>query len=263
MLIVAAIIMQQASQPKWSNPRTDLAPGVIHAELKSKLNGVNVGYAIYLPKSYETSKKRYPLILFLHGAGGSETSDSGPGGFTAVVEKAVQAKAFPESVILFANGRMSGYRDHAEAKEYVESFLIKELIPHIEETYRTGGSRDMRALCGFSMGGAGSCRLSLNHPDFFAAAIAWGGSVREGDSKTISLLKDKSAELRKGDFRLFLGVGEKDDFAQATEFRGALEKAGIKHQYVVLPGIGHDLGAYYNQTAEAAFRFISPSIKNP
>jgi enterochelin esterase-like enzyme len=259
MLLMAAMTMAQAS---WVNEPKSLAEGVVHAILHSAHNNADIGYSIYLPKGYGLTKLRLPLILFLHGSGGSEVSDCGPGGYTAVVDHAVQQGIIPESVVLFVNGRQSGYRDHPERNEFIETFIVQELIPAIEKKYRTGGSRKTRIATGFSMGGAGACNLSLNHPDLFGAAIAWGSSVRDGNEEGIALLKLRADQFRKDGFRFYMGVGETDNFAQAPKFRDALAAEGIRHQYRVLPGIGHDLGAYYRLTSDEAFRFVAPAL-NP
>ncbi|MBC8066027.1 MAG: hypothetical protein H7Y17_14435 [Chlorobia bacterium] len=246
MLALIAIATLQNRFPKWVNPAPNLAIGVVHATLHSPANSHEIGYSIYLPKGYRESTRKYPLLIFLHGAGGSETSDARVGGFTTVVEKAIAAKALPSCVVLFANGLMSGYRDSSDKKQFIETHVMKELIPHIEKTYRAGGRRDMRLISGFSMGGAGSCRLAMAYPEFFAGAVAWGGSVRDGDLEAVS--------------RLFLGIGELDGFAKAEDFQSALKKEGVSFESVVLKGVGHDLGEYYSQTAHQGFGFVSQSL---
>ena len=83
---------------------------------------------------------------------------------------------------------MSGYRDGPEQKIIGETLIIKELLPLVDKSYRTIATRDGRAICGFSMGGGGSIRLALSHPDLFSAA-AWGGMA-------LFDLKDKVATAR-------------------------------------------------------------------
>ncbi len=195
-------------------------------------------------------------MVFLHGAGGNETSDAN--GFTGVLKG---VKGFPESVILFPNGRMSGYRDHPDKKEFIETHILDELLPYIEKTYRAGGRRDKRILAGFSMGGAGACRIALSHPDLFAGVVAWGGNGGREPGPTYDALKANAEKLRKNGFRLFMGVGENDQFAQGEAFPAALTAEKIQFERKVLPGIGHDLGAYYRLTAEDGFRFVAPGIK--
>src|SRR5579871_5587980 len=60
---------------KWVNePKPgSLPPGMTHHIYFSKSMGHDVGYCIYLPPEYESdTKRRYPVIYTLHGAGGNE-----------------------------------------------------------------------------------------------------------------------------------------------------------------------------------------------
>lgn len=253
MVFFAALI--QTPLP-WVNEPKSVVAGITHHAFKSPKNGVDIGYCVYVPADFEASKKRYPLVIFLHGSGGNENSDAG--GFSSNLNAAVAAKTFPASVILFPNGRQSGYADHPERGEFIETWIISELIPFVEKEYRAGGSCDRRVICGFSMGGAGSTRLALTHPGMFAGVVAFGGSGGRGTA-AIDAVNKNAASLRDQKFRIFMGVGEKDPFAQAAPFQKALDDAKIENVYKFLPGIGHDLGVYYTLTAEA-FRFVGRGI---
>src|SRR5260370_2913727 len=60
---------------KWLNSPTSRLPrGVSHKALMSKAMGVEVGYHIYLPPSYESSSERFPVLYWLHGAGSDENA---------------------------------------------------------------------------------------------------------------------------------------------------------------------------------------------
>ena len=60
----------------------------------------------------------------------------------------------------------------------METALIKELIPHIDKTFRTVANRDERILEGFSMGGYGAGRLGFIHSDMFGTvSILAGGPM--------------------------------------------------------------------------------------
>ena len=52
----------------------------------------------------------------------------------------------------------------------METIILKELVPHIDETYRTLASRQGRLIEGFSMGGYGAARLAFKHHEIFGAA---------------------------------------------------------------------------------------------
>ena len=54
---------------KWVNPipANKKIEGLHHKSFKSSSMGLDVGYCIYLPKSYEKSSDRFPVVYYLHG----------------------------------------------------------------------------------------------------------------------------------------------------------------------------------------------------
>ena len=75
---------------------------------------------------------------------------------------------------------------------------IDELIPLIDHDYATKAEPAGRALAGFSMGGAGSVRLSILHPELFCAAGSWGGALsRRGRGKDSPLLPPQRPTPRR------------------------------------------------------------------
>ncbi len=63
-----------------------------------------------------------------------------------------------------------------------EDYIIKDVISYVDASYRTVAERGHRALAGGSMGGYGTLRLSLAHPDMFTAAAALSPSNRSPQS---------------------------------------------------------------------------------
>jgi S-formylglutathione hydrolase FrmB len=63
-----------------------------------------------------------------------------------------------------------------------ETYVLHDLIGHVDATYRTRADRASRGIAGLSMGGYGAFALALRHPDAFAAAASHSGvlSLRYG-----------------------------------------------------------------------------------
>jgi S-formylglutathione hydrolase FrmB len=57
-----------------------------------------------------------------------------------------------------------------------ESFLIDELAPFVEANLPAGGGRGYRAIAGVSLGGYGSYKLGLQHPDEWTTMISVSGA---------------------------------------------------------------------------------------
>ena len=99
-----------------------------------------------LPNQYDASPdRRYPVVYYLHGAGGSESSSRE---FAWAVKQGIADGAIDEVIYIFPNGgHYGGYRDWDDGSVMAETWIIKELIPRIDSTYRTIASRNGRALC--------------------------------------------------------------------------------------------------------------------
>jgi S-formylglutathione hydrolase FrmB len=59
----------------------------------------------------------------------------------------------------------------------VETAFLQDLLPHVDETYRTLARREARAVGGYSMGGYGALRYALAHPDLFMGALVLSPAV--------------------------------------------------------------------------------------
>jgi enterochelin esterase-like enzyme len=210
----------------WVNPKLPQGPGLTHHVLTSKALGHEVGYVAWTPPGYDATK-RYPVIYFLHGIGGTESADAA--GFSGLVAKGIEKGEIAPVLVVFPNGGASGYRGP------VETMIIDELIPRIDQDYPTLNSPESRAIAGFSMGGAGAVRLSLLHPELFAAAASWGG----GAGPDLEAAVDQSADLlKKRGFGLLLINGEKDRPEAFKPLARKLDAAGISNQirYPSQPG---------------------------
>jgi endo-1,4-beta-xylanase len=144
---------------------------------------VDVGYHIYLPPGYDDPKNaatRYPVIYWLHGLNQSESSNWYP---PELLDNAVRTAKIPPLILVCASGGgRTFYVDSPDGKLLSETTVIKELIPHIDATYRTIPAREGRAIQGMSMGGWGALRLAFAHPDLFSSVVAFAPSLRQPDN---------------------------------------------------------------------------------
>src|ERR1041384_891556 len=165
----------QRRETRWNNPPALKATGLEHYSFRCKAMDEEIGYSVYLPPQYASTKFKYPVIYFLHGAGGNENSDAG--GFSGLLNKLIGEKKIKPAICIFPNGGMSGFRDRPEEKVMVETMIVKELIPLIDKSYRTVADRKGRVIAGFSMGGGGATRLALKNPELFSASASWAGAI--------------------------------------------------------------------------------------
>ncbi len=252
LLLILAITPLFAKTP-WDGPpstwewvQDEAIKTVTHHTLKSPSMGFEIGFNVYLPPSYHTDKdRRFPVVYYLHGAGGSEKSANE---FSWEVQGAIRDNEISETIYVFPNGgTFSRYRDWESENVKTETFIIDELIPHIDKTYRTIDDRNGRALAGFSMGGDGSIRFLFKYPEKFGAvsamgaAIDWKNKGMEGDS-CFDLAKQNADQLR-GKFRLLMVIGEDDRGVGVNrKFHEHLKSLGLESTLITHPGVGHNLG---------------------
>jgi endo-1,4-beta-xylanase len=159
-----------------TSPLPELPANVTHHTFRSASMQREVGYCLYLPPGYEKdTQRRYPVIYHLHGAGGNETRSVYS---ASVLHEGILAGKLPELIMVFPNGgRSTMYQDSGDGRFMAETMMIKELIPHIDATYRTIADRKARCIEGFSMGGRGSTHLAMRFPELFASLFNQSGNV--------------------------------------------------------------------------------------
>lgn len=270
LLTVCLSTLSAAAQPARPKPGNDdsmwvappaqaLPAGVTHHTLRSASMAREVGFCVYLPPGYERHpERRYPVIYHLHGAGGNETRSL----FTAtVLHEGILAGRLPELIVVFPNGgRATMYQDSGDGRFRAETWIIHELIPHIDATYRTIADRRARCIEGFSMGGRGATHLAMKHPQLFGSLFNQSGNVYRvsapeqlpnaylgADPERLRandpyLNLQKHLDFIRANLRIQLGCGtaDPDHLGTVREFHAALQAAGVPHAYFEVEGLGHN-----------------------
>ena len=136
-------------------------------------------YLVYRPRSV-ADEVPLPVLYLLHGRG--DRADSWRAAFE-VFDRTIREGTVPPFLAVAPDAPWSSrggfWVDSAfegdgrlEPGAAIATALIQELVPHIDATLPTLGSRENRAVCGYSMGGAGALTLVLAFQDVFSAAMA-------------------------------------------------------------------------------------------
>ena len=154
----------------------------IKAELKKEIKKEQkISYILDYP---ENAKGKVPLMVFLHG--------SGERGDNLEMVKAhspfTYKNLFPEPVAILAPQCPKDVWWDTEAVYY----LIKE----IQQKYQIDDSRIM--LTGLSMGGWGTLKLAMEHPELFSAVVAVCAPVDRLMKVRVSQYKDLPMKLFHG-----------------------------------------------------------------
>ncbi|MCR4994025.1 MAG: alpha/beta fold hydrolase [Bacteroidales bacterium] len=162
-----------------------------------RLDGVNHrDYSIYLPPSYSTdSLRRFPVVYLLHGGGESHTVWQAQGHLSEVADRLINNGVIQEVILVCPEANQQNMMYFNAPQWRYEDYFFKELIPYIEQTYRTRTDKGGRAVAGFSMGGGAATVYGVHHPECFALVYDISGYQRRIPLEW--LRDDPSAEWRQ------------------------------------------------------------------
>ena len=130
---------------------------------------------VYLPPSYAKSpRRRYPVLYALHGYSIDHEKWTTEIKTPQTIEGAF-ATGTREMIVVLADARTrhngSMYSNSATTGNW-EDFIARDLVAHVDARYRTIPDRGSRGIAGHSMGGYGTVRIAMRHPDVFSAFYA-------------------------------------------------------------------------------------------
>ena len=247
---------------------------VTNLSVRSEKMQKDVPVTVLLPAGYESSGDvRYPCVYLLHGAGGSNLR-----AHNKVVTNLVDRYGFV--AVAPDGGRTSWWLDSPiDPKYQYETFVVGELLPFVDATFRTKADRTGRAIMGGSMGGHGACYLGMRHKELFGAIgniyggvdlVPWAGrwdidkrlGPRDGnmDSWAKHSVVSVAKTLRNGEVELISAIGTEDFFLGCNrQLHEILSANGVAHTYVEMRApttIESVHGRFYNRGAEICLRFI-------
>jgi enterochelin esterase-like enzyme len=145
--------------------------------IKSSILNKEVHYTIYLPNGYDKNERSYPVTYLLHGHGDADDGWVQYGEINRLADAAIKEGKMPPMIIVTPDGFKSFYMNAADGSMNYEDFFIKELIPHIEKTYKAKTEKRFRGIAGLSMGGYGSLLYALKYPHLFVAAAPLSAAI--------------------------------------------------------------------------------------
>ncbi|TGV01644.1 alpha/beta hydrolase [Flavivirga rizhaonensis] len=249
-------VKAQTREHKWVNEMHQKDyNNLIHLTYFSKIHQTAIGYTIALPQGYEEKKnanKKYPVVYFLHGGTpGNETRT----GYYNYVKPNSEIDSITSIIYVWNNGgKNKSHYDFPQINSYGESSFIKELIPHIDSTYRTIPDRMARGLQGYSMGGRAAARYIFKYPDLFSVSVSMAGGHQH--EKKNSESKGNNSEYQPTDnswdlakiysenpvfpIKLYVFVGTEDmNYEANVAWTTFLKDLGIHHSFTTIEGLNH------------------------
>ncbi len=236
---------------------------------------------VYTPAGYDEGTEKYPVFYLLHGAGGDEDAWSSMGRTVQIMDNLiVQGKAEPMIVVMTngnanqaaatidypmaqAQGGMGGFGSNAGL---FEKSIIDDVIPYIDNNYRTLADREHRAIAGLSMGGGQTTYAALNNLDKFAwigsfsgAFVLWPNARAEADPQEpaepgrrgpeglnldaveTQIFPNLNSSVNSELSLLYIAIGNDDFlFDSNRQFKDWLKEKGINFVDIDTPGYSHE-----------------------
>ena len=140
--------------------------------------GFETPVRIYLPEGYDPGgTEDYPVIYWLHGWYGSQTSSSS---ITKIVlDDLISTQQIPPVIVVKPNAFCMPYGGSNWANSILygnyEDYVTEDLVDFIEDSYHAISDPDFRCIAGHSMGGSGSMKIALSHHDLYRAVASHAG----------------------------------------------------------------------------------------
>jgi len=206
-------------------------------------NGDTLHYRMLLPENYQHGKK-YPLVLFLHGAGerGRDNEKQLVHGAKLFLRPDVR-KNYP-AIVIFPQcpetDRWSNYKIEDSAGKKIFTLLssmppttsmqlVEQLIMALQQEYRLDKKRHY--VGGLSMGGMGTFEITRRNPKLFAAAFPICGATHPATA----------ARVRKISWWIFHGA--KDDVVppySSIQMAAALKREDARVRFSLYPNANHN-----------------------
>lgn len=196
---------------------------------------------VYVPPGYDHEQSRRYPVLYLHdGQNVFDTSTSFAGtewGVDETAEQLVREGRITPPIIVAINhagalraDEFAPTRDaHRHAGGHADAygrFVVQELKPYVDRTFRTHPAASHTAIGGSSLGGLVTLHIGLEHPQVFGALAVLSPSLWWDRRVVLSRVEALPARLP---WRIWLDVGTaegRDTVRNARALKGILVEKG-------------------------------------
>ena len=185
---------------------------------------------VYTPPQYDKNKnKKYPVFYLISGTTDTEEVYFKVGRVNLILDNLLAEGKAKEMIIVLPYGNPAKYFKPGEGNVDGHSFtrdLMHDLMPFVEQNYRTINDRDHRAIGGFSRGGNQALSAGLTHLGRFS----WLCCYSSFTDMDLGGVYDDADALNEQIHLFWLGVGT-DDFlyGNAKEYMDFLDSKGINN----------------------------------
>jgi enterochelin esterase family protein len=158
---------------------TDVPHGTVAEVLyKSTTLGRFRRMHVYTPPGYQSGQQRFPVFYLLHGAGDNDDAWSSVGRAGVILDNLIAAKKARPMIVVMPAGHTSRGATPASSRTATEEFVsdfVTDVMPYVEQHYRTLTDRANTAIAGLSMGGNQTLHIAIPRtvPACLARVLTW------------------------------------------------------------------------------------------
>ncbi|CBZ26685.1 endo-1,4-beta-xylanase z precursor-like protein [Leishmania mexicana MHOM/GT/2001/U1103] len=206
---------------------------VAHNYLKSYTMDTIEEVLIYLPPSYHkasSATRHYPVLYLLHDDREYPVNCVQQGKVNVIADNLIADGKMTEMIIVMKSSASPGANGEfppCDPAQLCED-LTEDIIPYVDNHYRTEADRDNRAIAGLYMGSIQVSRLCMTHHDLFAYAGMFSGFLSSNwngfgtDSDHIEALRHDPSVFQAAMKVLFRCIGDDTTHRAAFEADDAL-----------------------------------------
>ncbi|HEY9122767.1 MAG TPA: alpha/beta hydrolase-fold protein [Bacteroidales bacterium] len=230
--------------------------------IHSKCLGKEMNVLVYLPYDYD-KKENLTTLYFLHGRSGDENILI-EAGINIVADRLIANQEIESMIIVCPNIENSrGLNSSFNCKEVrdplgriinigmYEDYLIREVIPEIDNRYNTNRNRNGRYIGGASAGGYAALHNAFRHYDLFSKVGGHMPAIElklEDEDKAYFQNQDIwekydpitiAQQMKSCDLKVYLDAGDKDEgrfYEGCLILNKILNEKGIDSQNHVFEG---------------------------
>ena len=209
-------------------------------------------YYVYLPPCYdERLDEKYPVLYLIHGLGFTNDQWLRLGAAEKSDELITEGK-IPPLIIVFPHDRLQLWPNHDNFGEV----LVNELVPLIDQNYRTIPDREKRSVGGLSRGASWAVHLGLKYWELFGSI---GGHSLPIFLKDPDNIQKWLREIPPRQYpRFYLDIGDRDPqqiMTAALWFEKLLTEENVPHEWYL--NIGTHEESYWSKHVEEYIRWYT------
>ncbi len=217
-------------------------------------------FLVYLPEGYFDEKnadKRYPVAYIFHQINSSSNSWK-IDGINELLDEGIAKGDIKNTILVIPDSMPTSWWQG----EWI-NMVTDDIIPFIDENYRTVDDARFRFTVGASMGGSGSYNIGLKNPNLFSGIISYFGAINMGDMP----LEVARSQYEAGYedylryYTQYFVCGNQDLYKfgmPAIELDAILRNVKINHFFEIEEG-AHD-SSFYKPYVIDSFKYVTANI---